>query len=209
MISIGLIEDNLHLSNTYKEFLEDFRDFKVIFSVQSMEEFELKHKHLKEPDVILLDIKLPGKSGIDGIEALKAVFPSTRIIILSSHDTSDSVFSSLKMGASSFVVKSSRLIELHDAIVDTITAGTHLSPAAANKLVERVQEKTGNSAIYQLTSREKMVVESLQNGHSYKEIASKLSVSVFTVNYHLKNIYKKLSVRSKSELMAKLYNDVI
>jgi DNA-binding NarL/FixJ family response regulator len=207
MISIGIIEDNYHLLSSFKEFLQDFRGFKVVFSYQSMEDFEKNIPGHPIPDVVLLDIRLPGKSGIDGVEVIKAIFPLCKVIMLTSMDQTEAVVTSLKKGASSYVIKSSRLHEIYDAIVNTLTGGSHLSPGAALKLVERVQEKKQNHLVNILSTREKMVVNSLQEGMTYKEIANKLNVTVYTINYHLKNVYKKLDVHSMTELMAKLYKE--
>jgi len=140
MINIGIIEDNHFQLNNYKEFLEDFQECKVVFACKSMEEF--KALPFKNPDVkvILLDISLPGESGIQGMQELKQIYPEAKIIVLSGHDGKQYVIESIKNGASGYIIKTSRLMEIYHSILDTVNQGGTLSPKAAHLLISYINK---------------------------------------------------------------------
>ncbi|MRG43864.1 response regulator [Chitinophaga sp. SYP-B3965] len=207
MITIGIIEDNHFQLNNYKEFLEDFQECKVVFACRSMEEF--KALPYKDPDVkaILLDISLPGESGISGMEELKRIYPDAKIIVLSGHDGKEYVIESIRKGASGYIIKTSRLMEIYHSILDAINQGGTLSPKAAHMLIDHVSKDPLESVKDRLTKREYELLQLLKDGHSYKEMAEKLYVTVFTINQHLKKIYQKLNVASKSELISRIWSN--
>ncbi|QEH40436.1 response regulator transcription factor [Chitinophaga sp. XS-30] len=207
MITIGIIEDNHFQLNNYREFLEDFQECKVVFACRSMEEF--KALPYKDPDVkaILLDISLPGESGIQGIEELKKTFPDAKIIVLSGHDGQQYVIESIMNGASGYIIKTSRLMEIYHSILDAVNQGGTLSPKAAHMLINHISKDPLESIKDKLTRREYELLTLLKEGHTYKEMAEKLYVTVFTINQHLKKIYQKLNVASKSELISKIWSN--
>jgi len=207
MINIGIIEDNHFQLNNYKEFLEDFQECKVVFACKSMEEF--KALPFKDPDVkvILLDISLPGESGIQGMQELKQIYPEAKIIVLSGHDGKQYVIESIKKGASGYIIKTSRLMEIYHSILDTINQGGTLSPKAAHLLINYINKDPLENIRHKLTKREYELLTLLKEGYSYKEMADKLYVTVFTINQHLKKIYQKLNVASKSELISKIWSN--
>jgi DNA-binding NarL/FixJ family response regulator len=207
MINIGIIEDNHFQLNNYKEFLEDFQECKVVFACKSMEEF--KSLPFKNPDVkvILLDISLPGESGIQGMQELKQIYPEAKIIVLSGHDGKQYVIESIKKGASGYIIKTSRLMEIYHSILDTVNQGGTLSPKAAHLLISYINKDPLENIKHKLTKREYELLALLKEGYSYKEMADKLYVTVFTINQHLKKIYQKLNVASKSELISKIWSN--
>ncbi|WP_343671640.1 response regulator transcription factor [Chitinophaga sp.] len=207
MINIGIIEDNYFQLNNYREFLEDFQECKVVFACKSMEEFrELSFKEV-DVNVILLDISLPGESGIQGMQELRRVYPEAKIIVLSGHDGKHYVIESIRNGANGYIIKTSRLMEIYHSILDAISEGGTLSPKAAHLLINHINKDPLEDVRHKLTKREYELLALLKEGYSYKEMADKLFVTVFTVNQHLKKVYQKLNVATKSELISKIWSN--
>jgi DNA-binding NarL/FixJ family response regulator len=207
MINIGIIEDNYFQLNNYREFLEDFQECKVVFACKSMEEFrELSFKEV-DVNVILLDISLPGESGIQGMQELRRVYPDAKIIVLSGHDGKHYVIESIRSGANGYIIKTSRLMEIYHSILDAISEGGTLSPKAAHLLINHINKDPLEDVRHKLTKREYELLALLKEGYSYKEMADKLFVTVFTVNQHLKKVYQKLNVATKSELISKIWSN--
>jgi len=204
MTKIGIIEDNYFQLNSYKDFLEDYPECRVIFAQRSLEEFWALSHHDMNADAILLDINLPGESGIQGIPRLRCIFPDAKIIILSAHQEKQYVLAALKAGAHGYIVKSSRLTEIYQGIQDAIRYGGTLCPRVSVMLIAHINEDPLQNIRYKLTEREYELLHLLKEGHSYKIMADRLHLSVFTVNHHLKKIYHKLNVSSKSELVSRI-----
>lgn len=207
MINIGIIEDNYFQLNNYKEFLEDFQECKVVFACKSMEEFRALPFKETEVNVILLDISLPGESGIQGMQELKKVYPEAKLIMLSGHDGKHYVIESIRQGANGYIIKTSRLMEIYHSIMDAVSEGGTLSPRAAHLLINYIAKDPLEDIKHKLTKREYELLTLLKEGYSYKEMAEKLFVTVFTVNQHLKKIYQKLNVATKSELISKIWSN--
>jgi DNA-binding NarL/FixJ family response regulator len=207
MISIGIIEDNHFLLNNYREFLEDFQECKVVFACKSIEEFISLPVIYPDVKVILLDITLPGMSGIDGIPEVKRLYPETKVIVLSGHDSKQYIIEAIKKGASGYIIKTSRLSDIYQSVMDTVQSGATLSPKAAYLLISHLNKDPLESIKDKLTRREYELVELLKEGYSYKEMAGQLFVTVFTVNQHLKKVYQKLNVSTKSELISKIWSN--
>ncbi|OLY92130.1 two component transcriptional regulator, LuxR family [Cnuella takakiae] len=204
MIKIAIIEDNYFLRTTYREYLLAFKNFKVVAANESIEEFEqdAKQKSWEQPDVLLLDIELPGRSGMEAIEQLKQYMPGTKILIISNYESQEQIINSIRNGANGYLVKSSLLLELSKAVMDVCTYGGYFSAVAASKLVDYFTFKVDEGLSIQLSKRELEVIDQLKKGKSYKEIGAALFISAATVNYHLKNIFKKLNVKNKAELIS-------
>ncbi|HEY0611765.1 MAG TPA: response regulator transcription factor [Chitinophaga sp.] len=204
MTKIGIIEDNYFQLNSYREFLEDYPECKVVFAQRSLEEFWDLSPHDTSVDAILMDINLPGESGIEGIPRLRCTFPDAKIIILSAHQEKQFVLAALKAGAHGYIVKSSRLTEIYQGIQDAIRYGGTLCPRICYMLISHINEDPLQNIRYKLTEREYELLNLLKEGHSYKIMADRLHLSVFTINHHLKKIYHKLNVSSKSELVSRI-----
>ena len=204
MTKIGIIEDNYFQLNSYKEFLEDYPECRVVFAQGSLEECWDLNTQDMSIDAVLLDINLPGASGIEGIPRLRAAFPDAKIIILTAHQEKQYVLAALKAGAHGYIVKSSRLTEIYQGIQDAIRYGGTLCPRICYMLICHINEDPLQNIRYKLTEREYELLNLLKEGHSYKIMADRLHLSVFTVNHHLKKIYHKLNVSSKSELVSRI-----
>jgi len=204
MINIGIIEDNYFQLNSYREFLEDFQDCRVVFACRSMAAFREQPVPDQEVHVILLDVTLPGETGIQCIYPLRRLFPEARIIMLSAHDDKEHIIASIKEGAHGYLLKTGRLAEIYQGMMDAVNFGSTLSPRVAYQLIRHMSEDPLQQLRSRLTEREYELLHLLKEGHSYKAMADRLHLSVFTINHHLKKIYQKLNVSSKSELVSRL-----
>jgi DNA-binding NarL/FixJ family response regulator len=212
MIKVGLIDDNYFLLNSYKEFLQDFPDISVVFSFMSLGELTKTMRqglHVPDPDIVLLDINQPKQAGNEGLQTILDVYPHCRIIMLSGDDDEKYIVQSLKSGASGFLIKNSKLMDIYSSIRDVYNSGACLSPKAAKKLIDHLKGNVSEQLAAKLTKREMELVNLLKEGLSYKEMAKRMYVSVYTINHHLKNIYQKLGVESKSELISKILQKTI
>ncbi|MBX7044944.1 MAG: response regulator transcription factor [Ignavibacteria bacterium] len=198
MLKVVLIEDDKLIRTELEQMLNSSDTCKCAGSFMNCET-ALKELKSIEPDVILLDIELPGMSGIEGIKKIKELLPECDIIMLTVHEESESIFNALKKGAVGYLDKSASEEKILEAITDVYNGGAPMTPRIARKVLGSFKENESSL----LTDREKDVLESLCAGNSYKEIAFKLKITVGTVRHHIKNIYAKLHVHSKSEAVAK------
>lgn len=209
MISVGIIEDNIFLLKSFRDYINSTEGLEVVFSCTSMEDvkdsiFSKKNKH---PDIILLDIVLPGQSGLEGIPTLKSKFPDSKIIILTGHNDQELIMNSIKIGAVGYALKSAQLSTLVDIIRQVSKLGAYIDQTLVEKVILSLQQKNSNSLLDVLTFREKEIVSLVEKGLSYKQMSDQLYVTTYTINYHLKNIYKKLNIHSKSELLSRLMDE--
>ncbi len=161
------------------------------------------------PDILLLDIAMPGKSGIDSIREIKRSFPSIQVLMLTVLSDNDKVFESIRRGAVGYILKKSPSKKLLEAIREAHEGGAPFTGEIARKVLEYFRVPLADSWHAELSEREREVLEALVEGHSTRIIADKLYVSVNTVRFHLRNIYKKLHVNSRTEAVAKALNNKI
>lgn len=164
----------------------------------------LKNIEQDKPDVVLMDIDMPGLNGIDATAIIKSNYPDINVLILTSYDDSDKIFDALHSGATGYLLKKTPPAKIIDAINEVSQGGAPMHASIARKVLEFFSEKkniSGNE--YELSAREKDVLACLVRGDSYKMIASNCFISMGTVCTHISNIYKKLHVNSKSEAVAK------
>jgi len=155
-------------------------------------------------DVVLMDINLPGLSGIDCVRQLKALLPSLNILMLTVYEESDQIFDSLRAGASGYLLKRSAETELLDAIAQVHQGGSPMSSLVARKVVQFFNHiDDAAPELQRLSPREKEILELLSRGAAYKEIGTRLSLSIHTVRMHIRGIYGKLQVHSRGEAVAK------
>jgi DNA-binding NarL/FixJ family response regulator len=155
------------------------------------------------PDVVLMDIGMPGKSGIECVEALKARYPDIQVLMLTVYSDDEKIFQSLRAGAVGYLLKKTPSEKLLAAIRDAHAGGVPMSSEIARKILAYLQHPRTARFSSTLSTREIEVLEALIEGHSYKAIAEKLFLSVHTVRFHLHNIYAKLHVSSRSEAVAR------
>jgi DNA-binding NarL/FixJ family response regulator len=160
-------------------------------------------KHL--PDVIIMDINLPGRSGIEGVEDVKRVYPEIKVIMLTVFEDEDRIFAAIKAGADGYLLKKDSPQKVLDSIQDVYDGKSSMNGIIARKVLEYFHKKPAvkNPDDYSLTKREHEILELLMDGLTYKEIADTCSISVQTLNSHIKSIYHKLDVHSRAEASAK------
>jgi len=202
-IKIGVINDDFLVREELIDIIKTSSKLEYILSSESAENF-LKY-FPKEIDVILLDIQLAGMTGIQAISKIKSKSPNIEIVILSALNDSDNIFGALRAGASGYLLKDDSINSIEKKITDLKEGIPALSPAIAKKMIAFFNEKPEVIGVA-LTNRETEVLRHLIDGLSYKEIANTMINSINSIRTHVKNIYKKLQVHSRSELM-KMYLD--
>jgi len=203
MAVIGIVEDNKKIRDLIQRFLDMQEGMSCPVAVDSVEEMLdhlEKHDH---PDAILMDIQLPGMSGIKGIELIKNKYPEIEIMMLTIYHDSHKIFDSLVAGASGYLLKHTSLPEIKESIDLLLTGGAPMSPQIARKVIQHFNKPQPDKPDSGLTSREQDIVNGLVDGLSYKLIADRFDISIDTVRAHIRNIYKKLHVNSKAEVIAK------
>ena len=209
MTRIGIIEDNIFLLKSFRDYLNSAEGMTVVFSCASMEEAkqQIELKQSLSPDIILLDIFLPGESGMEGIPYLKDKFPAAKIIMLTTYNEDSLIINCLKQGASGYALKTAQLNHLIEIIHKTTKTGAFIDDMSIAKVIKNLQSKKESSFTDALTLREKEIVSLVEKGYSYKQMSESLFVTTYTINYHLKNIYKKLNIHSKSALLSKIMDE--
>lgn len=198
MIKVSIVEDDKIIRESIADLINDTDGFECIGSYSDCESC-LRDITKNNPDVILMDIELPGISGIEGVKRIKDKYSEIDVIMLTVHEDLSLVFDALRAGACGYLDKSTPEEKILESIREITEGGAPMSYKIAKLVVSSFQQKTESS----LTNREQNVLDELCRGLSYKEIAYKLFISVGTVRHHIKNIYHKLHVHSKSEAVAK------
>lgn len=204
--SVAIIEDNVIIRDNVMRFIGFQEDLESAGIYGSVEAF--LHTMSVDPayrtDILLLDIGLPGISGLDGIPVIREKLPETDIIILTTYEEADKIIKALSSGACSYISKKASLHEILDAIRVVIAGGAFLSPSVARGIVNHfLGTRTGKAAV--LTDRQREILRLLMDGKSYETIAHELGISVETVRTHIKKMYRVLEVSNKVEAIAK-YN---
>jgi DNA-binding NarL/FixJ family response regulator len=156
-----------------------------------------------QPDVVLMDINIPGTDGIESVRLIKQKFPHIQVCMQTVFDDDDKIFSSLCNGASGYVLKSANPDDFLRAMRDVANGGTYFSPSVAKRVLSFFQQQPKEDAFVQLTAREKEILGWLVEGLSYKEMANRLNLSFHTVHTHIRNIYEKMHVTGKGEAISK------
>ena len=204
-IHVGIVEDQKTIHESLVQSIEMYPSLELAFSAYSAEDALSQMSVLNvSPDVILLDIGLPGISGLEALPQIKSALDKTDIIMLTTYEESDKIFSALSAGACSYISKRSSLKVIMDAIFTVYRGGSFMSPTIARRIAERfapIQSKIMTSLDSKLTTRQLEVVDGISKGNSYKMIAADLDVTLDTVRSHIKKIYKTLEINSKIELI--------
>ena len=200
---VAIIEDQRTLRDGFAVLINSTPGFTCVGAFRSVED-ALGRIDKDAPHVLLLDIELPGMNGIQGLPLLKARCPETTVLMLSVYDDDDRVFDALCAGASGYLLKKTPPARLLDSIREAAEGGAPMSPDIARKVVTVFRQvRPPRRADYDLTPHELRLLALLVEGHSYKTAAAALGVSYNTICFHIKNIYSKLHVHSKSEAVTK------
>jgi DNA-binding NarL/FixJ family response regulator len=201
--TLWLIEDNEFYRHTIEDLINNSGRYECPHSFGACEEALGALREEIPPDVILLDIGLPGMNGVDGIGHLKSVSPGTFIIILTVHDDDDNIFKALSAGASGYLLKNSTKERIIESIDEVLDGGAPMNAQIARKVLEKFSSLSAPGADYELTTREKEVLRLLVDGNTKNRIADILFISHHTVDNHIRNIYDKLHVHSRTAVVAK------
>jgi DNA-binding NarL/FixJ family response regulator len=204
-LSVVVVEDNDSIREGLKTLINGTEGYRC-GHVYSHCEPMLKEIERINPDVILMDIGLPGMSGIEGIKEVKKKLPSVNILVLTVYEENELIFEALCAGACGYLIKKTPPSRLLDAIKDAYEGGAPMSSHIARKVIDlfhKIKQSAPPNQPNLLTPREKEMLSGLVEGKSFKAIADSLFISVETVRFHFRNIYKKLHVHSQSEAVAK------
>ena len=202
-VKVAIIEDRREIRDGLATLIEFTDGFECTGKFGSMEEAIARIKH-DVPDVILSDIGLPGMDGIEGVRILKEQYPDVVILMLSVYEDNERIFDALCAGAVGYLLKKTPPTKLLEGIREAVAGGAPMSPEVARRVIALFKDiRPPDRVDYDLSPHELRLLKLLVEGHSYKTAATELKVSVNTISFHLKNIYEKLQVHSKSEAVAK------
>jgi len=202
-IAIAIVEDQQRIREGLAALIDGSAGFRCAGSFASMEQ-ALSQLPSTKPDAVLVDIGLPGMSGIEGIRILKLRFPAITLLVLSVYDDDDRIFQALCAGACGYLLKKTPPARLLESVKEALNGGAPMSPEVARRVVtlfRKVGPPAG--AAHDLTPHEVRLLKLLVEGHSYKTAGAELNVSINTIRSYIRNIYEKLQVHSKSEAVVK------
>lgn len=202
-IRVSVVEDDEHIRDMLINILEKSPGLRCVSGYADAESAIIDIP-LKAPDVVLMDIQLPGQTGIKAIETLHPRLSKTDFIVFTVFEDTDRIFAALKAGAVGYLLKSSTAHEIREAILDVRAGGSPMSPQIARKVVRGFKSapapaEGSDEGLESLSARESEILALLSTGLTYKEIAAQLFLSTETVNSHVRNVYRKLQVRSRTE----------
>jgi DNA-binding NarL/FixJ family response regulator len=208
-IKVAVIEDVREVREGLATLISGTSGFECVGRFRSMEEAIAKLSG-ESPDIVLTDIGLPGIDGIEGIKILRERFPNLPCLALTVYDDDERIFAALCAGAIGYLLKNTQPARLLESLREVQAGGAPMSPEVARRVVMLFQRFTPpTNAAYHLTPQEKELLKMLVEGHSYKTAAYQLGLSVHTVSFHLRNVYEKLQVHSKSEAVSKALREQI
>jgi DNA-binding NarL/FixJ family response regulator len=201
-VRLALIEDDPVVHKSLVTFLSGNPQFQLLIAAYSVESFLeiLKTETKEQPQIILLDIQLPGMNGIEGIPVIAKELPETDIIMLTTFEDSERIFAALCAGACSYLSKRTSLLNIQDAILTVSRGGSYMTPGIARKVIEHFNPKPKEETSG-LTARQQDIVQGILDGLSYKLIAARHNISIDTVRTHIKHVYRMLNINSKGELI--------
>jgi DNA-binding NarL/FixJ family response regulator len=203
MIFVGIVEDDDEIRHGIVSFLSKQPGFVCDLTVGSVEELLSALTSENAPKVLIMDLGLPGMSGVEGISFVKSRYPEIDIVVFSVYNDPKKIFDSLCAGATGYLLKNTPFHELKEGIELLAKGGSPMSPQIARKVIDFFQPAKKAERNSPLSDKEKEIVVGLVDGLSYKLIADRLTISIETVRFHIKNIYRKLHVHGKAEVITK------
>ena len=208
MIKVGIIEDNVSLLKNLNIFLGNFPDLQIVFSFNDFSEFEKsgKKENTLIPDIILIDFSQHvEKQNMDLLSRFLELYPKVKLLVYTEFDDEEIIVESIKKGASGYLLKSNTLYDTYSAIKECCENGGFISSKAVLRIINYIQHKqTAVMVGNELNKKQKEIALCLQQGLTYEEISKQLKISKFTVNYHIQKVFRKMMVRSRTELIYKL-----
>lgn len=206
---IAIFEDNPHLREGMSFLLRATEGFELVGAYPDTYDLPERLRH-SCPDVVLMDIDLPGPGGIEATRIIRELQPGVQIVILTVFEEEEKIFQAIRNGAAGYLLKAASPAEIVDAILDARAGGSPLTASVARKVLQFFQQSTiPATKDYQLSARELDILRALMKGYSYKMVADELHISIDTVRSHIRHIYEKLQVNSKSEAILKAMREGI
>lgn len=203
-LSVLIFEDNLLLRESLSSLISLKDDWQLKGAYENVLAVK-EHLLANKPDIILMDIDMPGMTGIEAVKQIRVLNATVPIIMLTVFDDNVHVLEAIRAGASGYLLKKHLSTKLFDSIDEVLSGGAPMSPSIARMVIASMQKATENP--YQLTPREKEILSLLSQGNSYKIIAAQSDISLDTVRTHIKKIYEKLQVHSQTEAVSKAINE--
>ena len=205
-IRVAIVEDDNDLRQHFEKVVNDVPDFFLVKSFANAEDFELTLLNSDSIDVVLMDINLPGKSGIDCIAAQKGKLPAIQYLVCTIFEDSQNLFNALCSGATGYILKSASPADVENAIRDIHAGGSPMTPQIARMLINTFPARRTNADLLaKLNRREREILDMLAEGYRYKEIANQLFLGVDTVRTYIRNIYSTLQVHSRTDALNKVF----
>jgi DNA-binding NarL/FixJ family response regulator len=205
-LRIGIVEDDDQLRADFTRLIDESGDMSCVAAFPSAEA-ALEGWRAAKPDVMLVDINLPGMNGIEFVRAMRTGGSAAHAVMLTTFDDATSVFESLKAGANGYLLKRAARADLIDAVRDVASGGAPMTSAIARKVVQYFGQRAAAPEIGTLTEREREVLVALSQGQQYKEIADTLGISINTVRKYVRAVYDKLHVNTRLDAVRKLGRD--
>jgi DNA-binding NarL/FixJ family response regulator len=207
VIRTAIVEDQQQIREGLATLINRTNGYRCTGSFRTMEE-ALEGIKREVPDIALCDLGLPGMSGIEGIRILKERYPELQLLVLTVYDADDRIFDALCAGACGYLLKRTSSAKLLESLREAATGGAPMSPEVAHRVIKLFREiRPPERADYELTPHESRLLKLLVEGHNYTTAAEELGVSYNTVKFHMRHVYAKLQVHSKSEAVAKALKD--
>jgi len=205
-LSVLIYEDNALLRESVSSMIKSNSELILVAAFENALQVEAE-VNCHKPDFILMDIDMPGMSGIEAVQKIRKFNSQVPIVMLTVFDDTHHVFEALRAGASGYLLKKHISAKLFDSINEVLEGGAPMSPSIARMVLASMQQKPAVENPYQLTTREKEILTSLSKGNSYKLIAIEFGISIDTVRTHIKKIYEKLQVHSQTEAVSKAIHE--
>jgi DNA-binding NarL/FixJ family response regulator len=204
MIKVSIVEDIKDIREGLQLLINSNDAFSCMHTYPSAED-ALLNLPKALPDVVLMDIHLPGINGIEAVKRLKPLYPSVQFIMSTVYDDDENIFESLKAGATGYLLKKTSPAKILEAITEVYNGGSPMSAQIARQVIGTFQKKNPIDEASELTPREKEILKALSKGLRYKEIAHEMQISMDTVRTHVRHIYEKLQVQSRTDAVNKVY----
>jgi DNA-binding NarL/FixJ family response regulator len=205
MISICIIEDIPEIQKGLQSIIDVDDRFTILECFNNAED-AIRELPILIPNIVIADINLPGKTGIECVHTIKEIVPAIQFIMFTIYEDNDQVFEAIKAGANGYILKNTPPEKIIESLIDLSEGGSPMTAKIARKVIANMQKNEAATHIDELTQRENEVLQLLSKGFLYKEIADKLSIATSTVKRHLSHIYQKLQVQNKTEAINKMYN---
>lgn len=202
---IDMVEDDAEVREALVDLIDLLDGFQCGVVVDAMETYLWETRKTMTADAVLMDIGLPGMSGIEGTRVLRAKYPDLKVVMITINKDATNIFEALRAGASGYIHKSAGMAELKGFLELIRAGGAPMSPQIATQVVSFFHPEPAAPKENKLSDRERQVVAAIVEGLSYKQVGARLCISIGTVCSHITNIYKKLEIHSKAELMQKSY----